>query len=159
MVFLTGEHSNNKTVPISVHYFSSSRCMPIFISVGKVVLLVCIKSSLIISFPARTINKTPHNLLGENLSFKNYQGGGCHLRTLFCKIVYFKSYCTSKLKETNECLLTSGYFQFLRDLRGHNSLNFKITNWTLHSHLPDIGLSGFFFRNRNHLSPPHHIWS
>ena len=47
LVFLTGEHSNNKKVPISVHYFSSSRSMPNFISVEKVVLLVCIKSALI----------------------------------------------------------------------------------------------------------------
>ena len=52
---------NNKKVPISVHYFSSSRCMPIYILVGKVVLLVCIKSALIMSFPARTVNKRPLN--------------------------------------------------------------------------------------------------
>ena len=39
--------------------------MPIFISVGKVVLLVCIKSALIMSFPARTINKTPLNFLRQ----------------------------------------------------------------------------------------------
>ena len=57
LVFLIREHSNNKKVPISGHYFSSSRCMPIL--VGKVVLLVCIKSALTMSFPARTINKTP----------------------------------------------------------------------------------------------------
>ena len=37
--------------------------MPIFILVGKLVLLVCIKSVLIMSLPARTINKTPLNLL------------------------------------------------------------------------------------------------
>ena len=59
LVFLTGEHSNNKKVPISVHYFSSSRSMPIFILVEKAVLLVYIKSALIMSFPVRTINKTP----------------------------------------------------------------------------------------------------
>ena len=46
-------------MPISAHYFSSSRCLPIFILVGKVVLLVCIRSALIMSFPARTVNKTP----------------------------------------------------------------------------------------------------
>ena len=59
LVFLTGEHSNNKKVPISVHYFSSSSSMPIFVSVEKVVLLVCIKSALIMSFPTRTIDKRP----------------------------------------------------------------------------------------------------
>ena len=32
--------------------------MPILIPVGKVVLLVCIKSASIMSFPALTINKT-----------------------------------------------------------------------------------------------------
>ena len=37
--------------------------MPIFISVGKVVLFVCVKSALIMSFLARTINKTPLNNL------------------------------------------------------------------------------------------------
>ena len=35
--------------------------MPIFISVRKLVLLVCIKSALIMSFPVRTINKIPLN--------------------------------------------------------------------------------------------------
>ena len=40
--------------------------MPIFILVGKVVLLVCIKSGLIMSFPARTINKTPLNYFHGN---------------------------------------------------------------------------------------------
>ena len=39
--------------------------MPVFILVGKVVLLICIKSALIMSLPARTINKTSLNL--ENL--------------------------------------------------------------------------------------------
>ena len=34
--------------------------MLIFILVGKEVLLVWTKSALIMSFPARTINKTPH---------------------------------------------------------------------------------------------------
>ena len=62
LVFLTGEHSNNNKMSISVHYFSSSRFMPILIVVEKVVLLVCIKSVLIITFPARTINKTPLDL-------------------------------------------------------------------------------------------------
>ena len=33
--------------------------MPIFVLVRKLVLLVCIKSALIMSFPARTINKIP----------------------------------------------------------------------------------------------------
>ena len=47
---------NKKVAPISVNHFSSSRGMPIFILVEKV---VCIKSALIMSFPARTINKTP----------------------------------------------------------------------------------------------------
>ena len=46
-------------MPISVHYFSSSRSMPIFIKVAKVVLLVCMKSALIMSSPTRTINKAP----------------------------------------------------------------------------------------------------
>ena len=47
-------------VQISVHCFSSSRYMPIFILVGKVVLLKGIKSVLInMSFPAQTINKIP----------------------------------------------------------------------------------------------------
>ena len=44
-----------------MHYFSSSRCMPIFILVKQLVLLVCINSALIMSPPARTINKTPLN--------------------------------------------------------------------------------------------------
>ena len=48
-------------MPISVHYFSSSRSMPVFILVGKVVLLICIKSALIMSLPTRTINKTSLN--------------------------------------------------------------------------------------------------
>ena len=37
----------NKKVPVSVHYFSSSRCMPVFSLVGKVVLLICIKSAFL----------------------------------------------------------------------------------------------------------------
>ena len=37
--------------------------MPIFILVGEVVLLVCIKSALIMSLPAQTINETPLNSL------------------------------------------------------------------------------------------------
>ena len=49
LIFLTGELSDNKNAPIPVHYFSSSRFMPIFISVGKVFLLVCIKSALTLS--------------------------------------------------------------------------------------------------------------
>ena len=53
---------------ISVQYFSSSSYMPIFILVGKVVLLVCKKSALIMSFPARKINKTPLNLLALTFS-------------------------------------------------------------------------------------------
>ena len=61
MVFLIGEHSYNKKVPISVHFFTSSRCMIIVILVGKVILLVQIKSALIMSLPAQTINKTPLN--------------------------------------------------------------------------------------------------
>ena len=56
-VFLIG---GNKKVPIFVHYFSS-RYLPNFILAGKVVLLVCIKSTLILFFPALTINKTPLN--------------------------------------------------------------------------------------------------
>ena len=60
---MTGEHCNNHKVPISVHYFSYSRRMPISILVGKEVLLVQIKSDLIMSFPARTINKTLLNYL------------------------------------------------------------------------------------------------
>ena len=51
--------SNNKKGLICVHYFSSSRCMPILILVGKVVLLEGIRSALIMSFPAQTINKIP----------------------------------------------------------------------------------------------------
>ena len=68
-----------------MHYFSSSRCMPIFILVRKLVLLVCITSALIMSFSARTINKIPlkyinvqsnHDLLraetlGQNLKIRN----------------------------------------------------------------------------------------
>ena len=61
MVFLTGEHSDSKKVIISMHYFSSSRSMPIFILVRQLVLLACINSVLIMSPPARTINKTPLN--------------------------------------------------------------------------------------------------
>ena len=37
--------------------------MPIFVLVEKVVLLVCIKSALIMSFPARTIYKSPFKTL------------------------------------------------------------------------------------------------
>ena len=36
--------------------------MPVFILVGKVVLLICIKSALIMSLPARTINKSSLNI-------------------------------------------------------------------------------------------------
>ena len=46
--------------------------MPIFILVGKVVLLVCIKSGLIMSFTARTINKTPHNIV-QQMGNQNYE--------------------------------------------------------------------------------------
>ena len=63
--FLIGEHSDNKKVPIPWH-LGSSRFMPIFILVEKVVLLVCTKSVLIMSFPARTINKTPLNKTSSN---------------------------------------------------------------------------------------------
>ena len=35
--------------------------MPVFILVGKVALLICIKSALITTLPARTINKTSLN--------------------------------------------------------------------------------------------------
>ena len=59
LVFLIREHSSDKKVPISVHYCSSLRCMPILNLVGKVVFLVCVKSAS--SDPARTINKTPLN--------------------------------------------------------------------------------------------------
>ena len=49
----------NKNDAISVHYFNSFKLdMLIFIPVGKVVLLVCIKSALMMSFRTRTINKT-----------------------------------------------------------------------------------------------------
>ena len=61
MFVQTGEHSSNKKVPICLHYFSCSSSMPIFISVEKVILKVCIRSAFIMSFPARTINKTPLN--------------------------------------------------------------------------------------------------
>ena len=53
LVFLFGEHSNNKKLLISVQYLNSSGCMLVFILVAKVWF------SLIMSFPARTINKTP----------------------------------------------------------------------------------------------------
>ena len=76
LIFLIGEHSYNKMVSISVYYFSVSRCMPIFILVGKVVLLVCIKSPLIISFPARTINKAPFKFFTRIICF-DYKG---HIR-------------------------------------------------------------------------------
>ena len=56
---LIWEPSDNKKVPISVHYFRSSRCMQFFLSVGKVVLLEGIKSALIMSFSAQIINKIP----------------------------------------------------------------------------------------------------
>ena len=50
--------------------------MPIFILVGKVVLLVCVKSALIMSFPERTINETPlkshENIIGTGR--KHYTG-------------------------------------------------------------------------------------
>ena len=70
LVFLTGEHSDSKKVMISMHCFSSSRCMPSFILVRKLVLLVCIKSALIMSFPAPTINKTPLNFSISNGSVR-----------------------------------------------------------------------------------------
>ena len=69
-LILTGKHSNNNKVTISVHYFSSSRYMPIFISVGKVVLLVYITSALIMSFPARTTTKTPLNSASKTTTFR-----------------------------------------------------------------------------------------
>ena len=40
--------------------------MPIFILVRQLVLLVCINSALIMSPPARTLNKTPFNLIAKN---------------------------------------------------------------------------------------------
>ena len=61
-VFLIRERFNNKKVPISGPYFSSSRFIPIFILVGKAVLLVCIKSALIMSFSAQKIIKHLLNL-------------------------------------------------------------------------------------------------
>ena len=43
--------------------------MPIFILIGKEILLVWTKSALIMSFPARTINVTPHNyVVGGDLN-------------------------------------------------------------------------------------------
>ena len=62
-LFLIGEHSNDKKVPLSVHYFSSSGCIPIFILVGKVVFLVCIQSALIAVFlrMSAPLERAPHS--------------------------------------------------------------------------------------------------
>ena len=46
--------------------------MPVFILVGKVVLLICIKSVLIMSFPARTINKTSLKFFSPNDCVNNF---------------------------------------------------------------------------------------
>ena len=79
LVFRIGEHSDNKKVSISVHYFSPSRCMLIFNLVGKLVLLICIKSALIVSFPTRTIDRTPLNY------------GNTNLRRLLLRIEHFEN--------------------------------------------------------------------
>ena len=56
--------------------------MPVFILVGKVVLLICIKSALIMLLPARTINKTSLNraLLKHSLGALCLLPGGGYTR-------------------------------------------------------------------------------
>ena len=69
------------------------------ISEGKVVLLVCIKSALLMSFPARTINKTPFNReVTQNNLFQfpvSHQQNfasitKCNSSTGLCLAVYYK---------------------------------------------------------------------
>ena len=63
-------------VMISMYYFSSLRRMLSFILVRKLVLVLCIKSSLIMSLPAPTINKTPLNPITYGiLRFRQLPGG------------------------------------------------------------------------------------
>ena len=64
-------------VMISMYYFSSLRRMLSFILVIKLVLVLCIKSSLIMSLPAPTINKTFLNPITYGiLRFRQLRGGG-----------------------------------------------------------------------------------
>ena len=89
-----------------MHYFSSTRCMPIFILVRQLVVLVCINSALIMSPPARTINKTPlnHPTKGESLitiqnttkhallsSHQRPPNGGIFYYFLYCDLIEYQS--------------------------------------------------------------------
>ena len=58
--------------------------MPIFILVRQLVLLVCINSALIMSPPARTINKTPHNLFREIFKFREDKSNNVFREILKC---------------------------------------------------------------------------
>ena len=84
-----------------MHYFSSSRCMPIFILVRQLVLQVCINSALIMSPPARTINKTPLKSITAYLFhfiyFSIKYGKACGLDEIPVEVW--------KLKEFHEILL------------------------------------------------------
>ena len=79
---------------ISVHYFSSSKCMPILILVGKVVLLLCIKFALIMLFHVWTINKTPRNFLRTMVKSCNPGGNSTLIRRVCATGVLNLSPCS-----------------------------------------------------------------
>ena len=63
--------------------------MPIFILVRQLVLLVCINSALIMSPPARTINKTPHNFFCYFLfRIMGYHGAESGIVPRFCEELF-----------------------------------------------------------------------
>ena len=125
VVSLTGEHSDSKKVIISMHYFSSSRCMPIFILVRQLVLLACINSALIMSPPARTINKTPHNSFREIFKFREDNSNNefreilkCFRKTakfeFFAKKLYIWNLQITRFKMTCLTYLCSKSLKFFR---------------------------------------------
>ena len=97
MVFLTGEHFDSKKVIISMHYFSSSGCMPIFILVRQLVLLVCINSALIMSPPAQTINKTP--LKSDLKWYESFQNRLCQLWIKACRSSISPNFSLDEVKQ------------------------------------------------------------
>ena len=58
--FQTGQHFKQSKLVVSGHYSSCSSYMPILIKVQQLIPLLCIKTDLVMSLPARTINKTGH---------------------------------------------------------------------------------------------------
>ena len=74
--------------------------MPIFILVRQLVFLVCINSTLIMSPPARTINKTPLNDLSVNRSLD--------AKNLIPSIIFCHKFCF-KTKESLTTLSKGSY--------------------------------------------------